>query len=86
MGFGVPHQPLVSKGAEGRARVSSARSGLSEPRNIPAAGNQELVAEHVNGKREHAHRLWALLMLELWLRQYMDQSLATRSTPAMASG
>ncbi len=31
-----------------------------------------LVAEHVDGKREHSHRLWALLMLELWFRQYLD--------------
>jgi asparagine synthase (glutamine-hydrolysing) len=33
---------------------------------------RELVDEHVEGRREHSFRLWALLMLELWFRRYMD--------------
>ena len=46
---------------------------------------EKLVAEHVAGKREHAHRLWALLVLELWLRQYMDRCAATEPEPATVS-
>ena len=41
--------------------------GLFRPEAI-----EKLVAEHIDGKREHSHRLWALLMLELWFRQYLD--------------
>ena len=25
-----------------------------------------------SGKREHSHRLWSLLMLELWFRRHFD--------------
>lgn len=32
---------------------------------------ERLVAEHVEGKREHSFRLWALLMLELWFRRHL---------------
>ena len=28
--------------------------------------------EHQAGRRDHGYKLWALLMLELWHRQYMD--------------
>ncbi len=35
-----------------------------------AVGN--LLDEHIEGKREHSYRLWALLMLELWFRTHLD--------------
>ena len=41
--------------------------GLFRPEAI-----EEMVVEHIDGKYEHSHRLWALLMLELWFRQYLD--------------
>jgi hypothetical protein len=31
-----------------------------------------LFDEHVEGRREHGHRLWALVMLELWFRNHLD--------------
>ncbi|HEY0026014.1 MAG TPA: asparagine synthase (glutamine-hydrolyzing) [Longimicrobium sp.] len=33
---------------------------------------RRLVDEHQGGRRDHAHRLWALLTLELWHRAYLD--------------
>ena len=30
--------------------------------------------EHQSGRRDHRHRLWSLLMLELWFRQFIDRS------------
>jgi asparagine synthase (glutamine-hydrolysing) len=33
---------------------------------------RRLVEEHQGGRRDHAHRLWSLLTLELWHRMYLD--------------
>ncbi len=33
---------------------------------------ERLVREHAAGRRDHAARLWALLVLELWHRRYLD--------------
>ncbi len=30
--------------------------------------------EHRTGRRDHRHRLWSLLMLELWFRRFIDRS------------
>ena len=34
---------------------------------------QQLLDEHVTGQNGHQYRLWALLMLELWFRMWVDQ-------------
>ncbi len=33
---------------------------------------RRLVGEHLGGERDHGHRLWALLTLEIWHRQFID--------------
>ena len=33
---------------------------------------EALFAEHLSGRRQHGYRLWALLMLELWHRVFID--------------
>jgi asparagine synthase (glutamine-hydrolysing) len=35
-----------------------------------------LVAEHLEGRRDHALPLWSLMTLELWARQFLDTSAA----------
>jgi asparagine synthase (glutamine-hydrolysing) len=45
--------------------------------------------EHREGRRDHRHRLWSLVMLELWFRQFVDGSAstaATRGSVAQAQG
>jgi asparagine synthase (glutamine-hydrolysing) len=39
---------------------------LTAPRLFPGAPTARLLAEHRSGKRNHARRLWPLLMAELW--------------------
>jgi asparagine synthase (glutamine-hydrolysing) len=34
---------------------------------------RRLIGEHESGKRDHGHRLWALLSLEVWHRVFIDQ-------------
>jgi asparagine synthase (glutamine-hydrolysing) len=50
-----------------RSRRSLER-GVFEP-----AGVVRLLDEHGTGKEDHCHRLWQLLMLELWFRQFADE-------------
>src|SRR5512141_827573 len=33
-----------------------------------------LWSEHRDGRADHRHRLWQLIMLELWFRQFPDRS------------
>jgi asparagine synthase (glutamine-hydrolysing) len=33
---------------------------------------KRLLDEHMSGRRDHGHRLWCLLMLELWQRLYVE--------------
>ncbi len=72
MGFGVPLpnwfrgelQPFL------RDVLFDSRTlarGFFEPSAV-----QRLFDEHVQAKTDHAHRLWALLCLELWQRMYLD--------------
>jgi len=42
-----------------------------------------LVDEHASGRREHTLRLWALVIFELWHRQYLDDR---RSAVSACSG
>ncbi len=72
MGFGVPIGRWFREELKDELRgvlldpVCLGR-GLFRPEAI-----RDLVDEHVDGRRDHAPRLWALLMLELWFRRHMD--------------
>ena len=46
------------------------RSGDWQPQVEPT---KQLLDEHMSGATSHHTRLWALLMLELWFRMWVDQ-------------
>jgi asparagine synthase (glutamine-hydrolysing) len=43
-----------------------------------------LLSEHREGRADHRHRLWQLIMLELWFRQFVDRVPAARARYAEA--
>jgi asparagine synthase (glutamine-hydrolysing) len=45
-----------------------------------AAAVARLWADHQSGRRDHRHRLWSLLMLELWFRQFVDRAVPVART------
>jgi asparagine synthase (glutamine-hydrolysing) len=47
------------------------RRGLFSPERVGA-----MVREHRERRENHAHRLWALMVLELWLQDHMDRRLS----------
>ncbi|MEK6320332.1 MAG: asparagine synthase (glutamine-hydrolyzing) [Acidobacteriota bacterium] len=72
MGFGVP----IGRWFRGELKSFLAETILSE-RALgrgyfkPAVVNR-LIEEHTNGRRDYAHQLWTLLMLELWHQEFVD--------------
>ncbi len=82
MGFAVPvsrwlrsemsgflRETLLSQKALGR--------GLFRPEAV-----RTLVDEHVSGRAYHAHRLWALLTLELWQKTWVEPAASPSSAPS----
>ncbi len=72
MGFGVP----VSNWFRGEL-MSYIQQVLLDPRALSRgyfnrARVEGLVSEHVKGIQDHGYRLWALLVLELWHREFID--------------
>jgi len=72
MGFGVP----LDRWFRGELK-DELRAVLLDPRtlgrNLFRPGAVEaMVDEHVRSRQDHAYRLWALLMLELWFRHHVD--------------
>jgi len=72
MGFGVPIGHWFRGKLEPfmRETILSERAlkrGYFKPEVV-----QKLVESHVRGERDHSHRLWTLLMLELWLQRFID--------------
>jgi asparagine synthase (glutamine-hydrolysing) len=75
MGFGVPisrwFRDELKQEVKGVLLDSVCLNrGLFRPEAV-----EQLVDEHINGKREHSVRLWALLMLELWFQQHVESNL-----------
>jgi len=80
MGFGIPlkewfegprhnllREILLDKNALGR--------GYFKPDAV-----RTILEEHRTGKRDHGYRLWALLVLELWHKMFIDHTLTKSST------
>jgi len=65
---GMTHELLLDGRLRGR--------GLFDPRVIARVWD-----EHRSGRRDHRERLWTLVMLELWFREYIDRA----GAPALRS-
>lgn len=71
-GFGVPMQEWINQQLRSRIR-DTLDSSISKQRGYINPGyTQTLLEEHERGRRDHSMALWALFMLELWHRRYVD--------------
>ena len=73
-GFGVPIQEWINRELRERIRETlkdqrARERGYVDPRYVDL-----LLDEHERGRRDHSAGLWALMMLELWLRNFVDNS------------
>jgi asparagine synthase (glutamine-hydrolysing) len=74
MGFGVPIDRWFRGDLKDELRSVlldpvSLNRGLFRPEALTT-----LVSEHVDGRRDHAYKLWTLLVLELWFRNHIDRA------------
>jgi asparagine synthase (glutamine-hydrolysing) len=71
-GFGVP----ISRWFRGELRELASDTLLGERARargqLRPAAVERLLADHASGRADHGHRLWCLLMLELWQREHLD--------------
>ncbi len=73
-GFGVPIEQWINQQLRDRVHETlteprTRQRGYIEPRYVKV-----LLDEHERGRRDHATELWALFMLELWHRTFVDSS------------
>jgi asparagine synthase (glutamine-hydrolysing) len=72
------HGFMIPLGEWLRHDLRSTMDDLLAPERVRARGLFDpyaveiLKREHLSGARTHADRLWTLMMLELWTREYLD--------------
>jgi asparagine synthase (glutamine-hydrolysing) len=71
-GFGVP----ISRWFRYELRELASDALLGERARsrgqLRPAAVERLLADHASGRADHGHRLWCLLMLELWQQLHID--------------
>ena len=80
MGFGIPLKEWFEGPRHALAKEilldnHAAGRGYFKPEAV-----RTLLEEHRTGRRDHGYRLWALLILEVWHRIFIDKTLSPSST------
>jgi asparagine synthase (glutamine-hydrolysing) len=87
-GFVMPLREWLTGRLSGQLESHLLAGGLARRGLFRAGALERLVADHRGGRREHAGRLWALLILERWFRRYAPdwrmspEPIAQASVPA----
>ena len=84
-GFGVPIQQWINEQLRGRIRETLTERRTRERGHVEPRYVDLLLDEHERGRRDHSTQLWALLMLELWHRSFIDAGGHGRDTHAESS-
>jgi asparagine synthase (glutamine-hydrolysing) len=71
-GFGVPIAEWINLQLRGRIHETLTERRTRERGLFDSRYVSLLLEEHERGRRDHASALWALLMLELWHRSFVD--------------
>ena len=86
MGFGVPLNHWFRGELQSLLEETLLSSRATERGLFERATVQGLIDDHLAGRWDHSHRLWALVCLELWQQRYLDVPPATASVAAADSG
>ena len=79
-GFGVPLEEWINRQLKDQIQ-ETLREPRTRQRGYVRSDYIDLILdEHHKGRRDHSQPLWALLILELWHRRYIDESPRKEST------
>jgi asparagine synthase (glutamine-hydrolysing) len=73
-GFGVPIQEWINRQLRERIRETLMDQRTRQRGFVETGYVDLLLDEHERERRDHSSGLWALMMLELWLRNFVDNS------------
>lgn len=73
MGFGVPIAHWLRGPLSGFAREVLLDRRSTQRGVFETEGVSRMLEEHIGGREDHSGRLWALLVLELWQRNWIDR-------------
>ena len=71
-GFGIPVSKWINQELRGRIRDTLSDSITRQRGYFNYSYVEVLLREHDRGRRDHSTSLWALFMLELWHRRFLD--------------
>jgi asparagine synthase (glutamine-hydrolysing) len=74
MGFGVPLSHWFREDLRSMTREVLLSSDAKARGTFRPEAVEQLITEHESRNYDHSHRLWALLFLELWLKEWMSGS------------
>lgn len=72
-GFSIPVKNWLRGELQALMRATLEPERLRRHGYVEPAVVQGWMSEHLAGRINHAHRLWSLMMLELWHEQYLDR-------------
>ncbi len=84
MGFGVPVAPWFRGELFNMLRDVLLDDRTAGRGYFRADELRRYVTEHESGRWDHGYRLWSLLMLELWMRQWIDSAVPPIESPTHA--
>ena len=71
-GFGIPMSTWINQELRAKIRETLGDSLTRQRGYFDYSYVELLLKEHERGRRDHSKALWALLMLELWHRRFLD--------------
>jgi asparagine synthase (glutamine-hydrolysing) len=77
-GFGIPMSKWINQELRAKIRETLDDSLTRQRGYFDYSYVELLLKEHERGRRDHSKALWALLMLELWHRRFLDSKPAHR--------
>jgi asparagine synthase (glutamine-hydrolysing) len=83
-GFGVSIQEWINQQLRSRIRDTLSDARTRQRGYVDSRYVDVLLDEHERGRRDHSMRLWALVMLELWQRQFLDAPAGSSKEPEEA--